>query len=216
MSLLRPLIGLYGGSFDPVHLGHIALAEALRDRFHFQEIRFLPAARNPLKGDASDNRHRLAMLELALNGKQALTIDTRELHRPPPSYTIDTLRELRHELGDDASLVFIMGQDSYNDLPRWKDWQQLTHYAHLLVVNRPDNPPVAPHAGMPLPHSPHSLLNLQPSGMVWQVELPPHAIASRDIRRAIRGQNCVNNWLNPAVSRYIEQHHLYHGHTCLE
>ena len=83
------LTGLYGGSFDPVHLGHVATAEELLRRLPLREIRFLPAARSPLKAAGSRAGDRLAMLQLALSGKQGLTIDERELHRPPPSYTID-------------------------------------------------------------------------------------------------------------------------------
>lgn len=209
------LIGLYGGSFDPVHLGHVTLAESLRARFAFREIRFLPAACSPLKSEATADAHRLAMLKLALEGKQGLTIDDRELHRPPPSYTIDTLREIRHELGPGQPLVFILGQDSFAELPRWKDWRQLTDLAHLLVVNRPGSPSGLPEAlrdwlasrwraaDAPLADSPH--------GGVWQVETPPHDMASRTIRAAIRAGKDTSRWLNPAVADYIAQHHLYAG-----
>lgn len=212
-----PPIGLYGGSFDPVHLGHVALAESLRDRFSFREIRLLPAACSPLKVGATADQHRLAMLELALKGKQGLTIDDREMRRPPPSYTIDTLREIRHELGPGQPLVFILGQDSFAELPRWKDWQQLTDLAHLLVVNRPGSATTLPDAlrdwlaprqraaSVPLEDSPH--------GGVWQVETPPHDIASRTIRAAIRTGKDTSRWLNPAVADYIAQHHLYMPET---
>src|SRR6218665_165779 len=107
------LIGLYGGSFDPVHRGHIATAEELAQRLPFSEIRLLPAARSPLKQEATANQHRLAMLELALEGKQGLTIDDRELCRPTPSYSVDSLREIRKELGPEQPLAFIMGADSF-------------------------------------------------------------------------------------------------------
>lgn len=206
-------IGLFGGSFDPVHLGHVALAEALLARFPFQEIRFLPAARSPLKAQATDNLHRVAMLELAINDKQGLTIDARELNRPPPSYTIDTLKALRAELDEKVPLVFILGQDSFAELYRWKDWQQLTDYAHLLVVNRPDSPAQLPAimrnwcASRFRPA--HDALTDTPHGGIWQVETPPHAIASRDIRAALRAGKDTRHWLNPAVADYIAQHHLY-------
>ncbi len=215
MPSAASLIGLYGGSFDPVHRGHIATAEELVQRLPFAEIRLLPAARSPLKHHVSANQHRLAMLKLAIEGKQRLTIDDRELRRPPPSYTVDTLRELRDELGPEQALVFIMGADSFAGLPRWKDWQSLTNYAHLLVVSRP---------GSAATHSPdlanwwekHRIapgesLESRPRGMVLMMETRPHAIASREIRAAIHDHRDTSCWLNPAVRDYIDRHHLYAG-----
>jgi len=209
------LTGLFGGSFDPVHRGHVATAEELQSRFPFREIRFLPAARSPLKSAATADVHRLAMLDLALSGKQGLTIDTRELHRPAPSYSIDTLRELRAEVGTDAALVFILGMDSFIELPRWKDWQHLTDYAHLLVVSRPGSQPLfSPVLGDWLEK--HRItaaqsLESRPLGRVMLLETTAHAVASRDIRAAIASRQDTSRWLNPAVRDYIEQHRLYSG-----
>lgn len=209
------LTGLYGGSFDPVHLGHVATAQALLARLPFREIRFLPAARSPLKPAGTPDHHRLAMLRLALDGKQGLTIDERELKRPPPSYTIDTLRAVRRELGPEAPLAFIMGLDSFLELPRWKDWPQLTDLAHLLVVSRPGHVPafsdtlrdwLEKHRIMAA-----EPLESRPRGGVLFLETPPHAIASRDIRAAVQQNRDTSRWLNPAVRDYIEQHHLYSG-----
>jgi len=209
------LIGLYGGSFDPVHKGHVATAEELLDRFPFREIRLLPAACSPLKQAATANHHRLAMLELALANTPALMIDARELRRPPPSYSIDTLREVRAELGPTSPLVFIMGLDSFLDLPHWKDWQRLTDVAHLLVVSRPGSHPVfAPElAGWLEKHRIDSAESLEsrPAGGVLLIETAPHAIASRDIRAAICTGRPTSDWLAPAVRDYIDTHHLYAG-----
>ncbi|MDI1302271.1 MAG: nicotinate-nucleotide adenylyltransferase [bacterium] len=209
------LTGLFGGSFDPVHLGHVATAEELYRRFPFREIRFLPAARSPLKAGASVRTDRLALLQLALAGKQGLTVDESELRRPAPSYSIDTLREQRAELGPAASLVFILGMDSFLDLPRWKDWPHLTDYAHLLVVSRPGSQPVfSPVLSAWLEK--HRITDAQslesrPLGGVLLVETTPHAIASREIRAAIASGQDTSHWLNPAVRDYIEQHRLYSG-----
>lgn len=217
------LIGLYGGSFDPVHYGHIATAEELLERLPFAEIRLLPAARSPLKPASTANPHRLAMLRLALEGKQGLTIDDRELHRPPPSYTVDTLREIRAELGPEQPLAFIMGADSFAGLPLWKDWQSLTDYAHLLVVSRPGSTaapsPALAHWWEKHRIAPGEPLESRPRGKVLMVETRPHAIASREIRAALQhrgpdGQHeprATSRWLNPAVRDYIDRHHLYAG-----
>ncbi|MFP5465722.1 MAG: nicotinate-nucleotide adenylyltransferase, partial [Gammaproteobacteria bacterium] len=142
---MNDLVGLYGGSFDPVHIGHVATAEELLARLPFREIRLLPAARSPLKDRSLADHHRVAMLKLALAGHAGLGMDDRELRRPPPSFTVDTLRDIRRELGRATPLAFIMGMDSFVALPRWKDWQRLTEYAHLVVVSRPgQHPALAP------------------------------------------------------------------------
>ena len=213
--MAKALIGFFGGSFYPVHLGHVATAEELQSRFPFREIRFLPAARSPLKPAGTADSHRLSMLGLALRGKQGLTIDARELHRPPPSYSIDTLRELRAELGPEQTLVFILGMDSFLELPRWKDWQQLTNYAHLLVVSRPGSQPLfSPDLAAWLEKhriSGAQSLESRPLGGVVLVETSPHVIASRDIRAAIQAGRDTSHWLNPAVRDYIDHHRLYSG-----
>ncbi len=210
------MIGLFGGSFDPIHLGHVATAQALLRQFPFTEIRFLPTAGSPLKAaTAIRPAHRLALLKLALAGTPALTIDERELRQTPPCYSINTLRALRAELGERTPLVFIMGMDSFISLPRWKDWQELTRYAHLLVVSRPSiAPQFCPELAAWLEKhriSPAQSLESRPLGGVWLVDTAPHAVASRDIRAAIQAGQSTAHWLNPAVRDYIDQHHLYLG-----
>lgn len=209
------LTGLYGGSFDPVHIGHVATAEELLARLPFREIRLLPAARSPLKDRSLADHHRVAMLKLAVRSHAGLTVDDRELRRPPPSFTVDTLHEVRGELGRAAPLAFIMGLDSFLELPRWKDWQRLTDYAHLVVVSRPGSHPVfAPALAEWLEKhritGPESLES-RPFGGVLLVETTPHDIASRVIRSAVRAGQSTTDWLDPAVRDYIDTHHLYAG-----
>jgi nicotinate-nucleotide adenylyltransferase len=209
------VIGLFGGSFDPVHLGHVATAQELLTRFPFREIRFLPAARSPLKAAVTADRHRLAMLKLALSGKEALTIDESELQRPAPSFTIDTLVRVRSGIGVELSLVFILGLDSFLELPRWKDWQALTDFAHLLVVTRPGSRPhFSPGLAAWLASrrtDDAGVLVTRPGGQLLLSETVPFDIASRTIRAAVAAGRDTSNWLNPAVRDYIEQHHLYSG-----
>lgn len=209
------LTGLYGGSFNPVHLGHIATAEELLARLPFREIRLLPAARSPLKEKSLADHHRMAMLRLALQGHPGLAVDDRELRRPPPSFTVDTLRAVRAELGRAAPVAFIMGMDSFLELPRWKDWQHLTDHAHLVVVSRPgSHPAFAPELANWLEKhritAPESLES-RPFGGVLLIETAPHDIASRTIRAAIRSGQATSDWLDPAVRDYIDSHHLYSG-----
>lgn len=209
------MIGLYGGSFDPVHRGHVATALELLARLPFREIRLLPAARSPLKAAATADAHRVAMLERALAGHPGLVLDRSELDRPPPSYTIDTLRRVRAGLGPDEPLVFILGLDSFLELPRWKDWQALTDAAHLLVVSRPGSHPVlAPALAAWLQGrqaEDAAELAAAPGGRVLFVATAPHDIASRVIRAAVRAGGDTSDWLAPPVRDYIDHHHLYCG-----
>lgn len=209
------MIGLYGGSFDPVHRGHVATAEELLARLPFREIRFLPAARSPLKAAVTADAHRVAMLELALAGHPGLGLDRSELALPPPSYTIDTLRRFRTALGPEEPLVFILGLDSFLELPRWKDWQTLTDAAHLLVVSRPgSHPAFAPALAdwlAPRRALDGSALAAVPDGRVLLLETAPHDVASRVVRAAVRAGSDTSGWLAPAVRDYIDQHHLYRG-----
>lgn len=209
------MIALYGGSFDPVHLAHVATAEALREQLALAEVRFLPAARSPLKPAATADHHRVAMLELALAGHPGLVLDRSELDRPPPSYTIDTLRRVRATLGPDTGLAFILGLDSFLELPRWKEWQALTSVAHLVVVGRPGcHPPIAPELAAwlePRLARDRSGLDTAPAGRVLLAATPPLDIASRVIRAAVRAGGDTAGWLNPAVRDYIDHHHLYRG-----
>ena len=136
------VIGLVGGSFDPVHVAHLALADAFATALRLDEVRFLPAARPWQKNALSAApAARLAMLDLALATHRAAhggyAIDARELERDGPTFTIDTLRELRGELGDRVSLVFLFGADQLVHLDTWKDWLELWRYAHLAAVTRP-------------------------------------------------------------------------------
>ena len=212
---VKSLIGLYGGSFDPVHNGHVATAAELLARLPFREIRLLPAARSPLKGRGLADHHRVAMLQLALRPYAGLSVDDRELHRPPPSFTIDTLHEVRREMGRATPLAFIMGMDSFLTLPQWKDWQQLTDCAHLIVINRPDHRAVfTPDLANWLKK--HRItdaepLESRPFGGVLLVETASHDIASRVIRAAIRSGQSTSGWLDPTVRDYIDTHRLYTG-----
>jgi cytidyltransferase-like protein len=121
-----PVTILFGGSFDPVHEGHLKTAEALRLALGLSSVTLLPAARSPLKPAGTPDSHRLSMLQRAIVDYPGLLVDDRELRRPPPSYSVDTLRELRAEIGSDWPLGWVIGTDTLQGLSQWKDWQQLT------------------------------------------------------------------------------------------
>ncbi|HEX5276914.1 MAG TPA: nicotinate-nucleotide adenylyltransferase [Fluviicoccus sp.] len=207
-------LAYFGGSFNPVHLGHLQTAQELRERFHFAQLALLPAARSPLKQDDVSAEHRLAMARLAVQDQGGLSVDDRECRRPPPSYTIDTLRELRTEHGPDRPLVFILGLDSLLSINRWRDWRHLTDFAHLLVVTRPGWTAdfvgeiaewLAAHAV-----SDARMLECFPYGRILLAETIPHAVSSTAIRAALhQGAAPETLPLPSAVAGYIRQHHLY-------
>ena len=135
-------LGFLGGAFDPVHIGHLRGAMAVRDALDLERVDLIPAAQSPLKDQATvDAAHRLAMLELAVADLQGIAVDARELGRPGPSYTVDTLEDLRHQCGAERPLVWIMGADILATLPRWSRWRALLDFAHVVVIGRPDAEP---------------------------------------------------------------------------
>lgn len=138
MSGKRHSIALFGGTFDPVHFGHLRMALELRQALGFDEMRLLPSHRPKHRETPGVSAaHRRQMLVLALEGCDELQLDERELNRPGPTYTVDTLEELRGELGEEVSISFCMGLDSLRTLPSWHRWDQLLKLAHLVVVTRP-------------------------------------------------------------------------------
>ncbi len=131
---------LYGGTFDPVHLGHLAIASAVADVFG-EPVFLIPSADPPHRPPpGASATQRAAMLELASAGDQRMQVDRRELNRLGPSYTVDTLAEVRAELGGEASIIWVMGIDSLQQLDTWHDWKRLFELAHVLGVERPTGP----------------------------------------------------------------------------
>ena len=131
---------LYGGTFDPVHLGHLAIAGAVADAYR-DPVFLIPAADPPHRPPpGASAEQRAEMLELAAQGDPRLRVDRRELHRDGPSYTVDTLAEVRAQLGPAVSIIWVMGIDSLQQLDTWHDWKRLFRIAHVLGVERPSGP----------------------------------------------------------------------------
>lgn len=135
---MKPAVGLLGGSFDPVHRGHLQLARDALAQLALAEVRFVVAGQPWQKGRLTEAMHRAAMLRAAIAGEPRFAVDLREIDRPGPTFTIDTLRELRVSLGPHVPLVWILGSDQFERLDTWRDWQRLTDFAHLAVARRAD------------------------------------------------------------------------------
>jgi nicotinate-nucleotide adenylyltransferase len=209
----------YGGTFDPVHNGHVAVARAARDALD-AEVFVLPAHDPPHKGPTrADADQRAAMLWLALAGEAGLHVDTRELRRSGPSYTVDTLAELRAELGAHAPIAWLVGADSLRQLHTWHRWRELFEHAHVVAVQRPG---AEVDAASLRAHAPQVLHEI---GQRW---LPPGTLAetahggfalvplpalrpesSTELRRRIAAGEPWRDWVAPAVADYIQRHGLY-------
>ncbi len=139
---MRPAIGLFGGTFDPVHSGHLRVALDAREGLGLDEVRLLPAREPPHRPPpGATPEQRRDLLEAAVDGVRGLRVDARELARPGPSYTVDTLAELRDEVGPEQPLVLLVGVDAFHGLPDWHRWHALFDLAHLVVLQRPGQVP---------------------------------------------------------------------------
>lgn len=210
-------VALLGGSFDPVHHGHVALATLFANLLKPDQLRVIPAGnpwqKNGLKTSAED---RIAMLGLAF-GEAGLkvAIDLQEVERTTPTYTIDTLRNVRAELGPDASIVFLMGADQLQQLDSWRDWRHLFDYAHIGVGARPGFDlanaalPAAVAEELEKRRSSIEQLRSAPSGKVYLAEALAVDISATQIRTALQRGEKPNSLISPVVLDYIQQHNLY-------
>lgn len=204
--------GLLGGAFDPVHVGHLRGAMAVRDALDLDQLDLVPAAQSPLKGQtvvsAAD---RLAMLRLAIAGVPGLGIDARELDRPGPSFSVDTLLAVRREAGDKAPLLWIMGSDILPGLPRWSRWDQLLDLAHVVLLDRPGAEPApAPVDAWVEAHlvTPDWALT-HPAGGVVKLRQPLLDISSSQIRSLLTAGRDPRFLIPDAVMEYIATHDLF-------
>jgi len=133
-----PMHVIYGGTFDPIHHGHLRLAIELCDRLEVERVSLVPCYIPPHRSDTGASAsQRLKLMELAMQGEPRLYIDDRELRRAGASYTADTLRQLREELGPDQPLVMVVGTDAFAGFDRWREWERIPELAHIVVVRRP-------------------------------------------------------------------------------
>lgn len=213
----RPCVVVLGGSFDPVHNGHVALADYFLDLLAPATLRVIPAG-NPWQKNGLNAKpeHRVAMIERAFGPqKHGLGIDQQEIHRHTATYSIDTLRALRAELGPDTSIAFLIGADQLQKLHTWRDWQQLFDYAHLCAASRPgfvlDAPNVDPAVVAAF---------AKRKGTAEQIRSTPYGlttigtglsvdISATEVRDAIANGAQPTSLLPPGVLDYIQQHHLY-------
>ncbi|AIR89262.1 nicotinate-nucleotide adenylyltransferase [Pseudomonas cremoricolorata] len=206
-------IGILGGTFDPVHIGHLRSALEVVELMQLDELRLLPNARPPHRETPQVTaQQRLAMVCGAVEGAAPLRVDARELARDKPSYTIDTLESLRAELGADDQLFMVLGWDAFCGLPSWHRWEELLQHCHILVLQRPD-------ADVEPPFELRNLLAARsesdptamsgPAGNISFVWQTPLAVSATQIRQLLASGKSVRFLVPDAVLAYIEAHDLY-------
>jgi nicotinate-nucleotide adenylyltransferase len=205
---------VFGGTFDPVHYGHLRSALELVEHLGLSQLRLMPCAQPPHRETpATGALHRAAMVELAVAGETRLRCDERELRRQGASYTIDSLVELRQELGDSHSLCMVLGCDAVAAITGWHRWQELLDWAHIVVIARPgwELPSEGPVAQWLQAHrqDDHNCLRERPDGSILIEQLRPLEISSTEIRRMLARGQSPRYLLPQAVLDYIQAHELY-------
>lgn len=206
-------IAIFGGTFDPVHLGHMQTSINIQKHFAFDKYYFLPCKIPILKAPSlANNQQRLEMLKLALKEHPQFAIDSREIERSSPSYMVDTLNSIR-EQNPEAAITLIMGYDAFCSLPLWFSWQDLIKCAHLLIISREQ------HSHVQLPTELKTLLNEHETskkeellstkaGFIYLFNAGDYAISSTKIREELKQQH-VTDLLPAAVYEYIKKENLY-------
>jgi nicotinate-nucleotide adenylyltransferase len=186
------MIGLFGGSFDPVHHGHLIVGHVAAEKLGLEGLRFLPAREQPFKQGRhrTSAQHRAAMLSLAVSGNQGFSLERVELDRPGPSYTVHTLETLR-EREPGSEFVLLLGSDAAAELPAWREAARIPQLAHVVVFARPGSRPPA------LP------------GITRVIEVPAVDISATEVRRRVARGQSIRYWVPDAVAEYIARHQLY-------
>lgn len=210
-------IGVLGGTFDPIHFGHLRLAQELADAVSLDEVLFIPAAMPPHRQQPSTSaQERAGMVALAIRDNPRFRLDMRELLREGASYTIDTLQALRLELGEEISISLLLGSDAFLGLPGWHHWQELLDLAHIVVAYRPNAPlekdkmppKLQALCGERVTEDPSALAKNR-AGYIFMQHITPLDISATAIREEIRNGSSPRYLMPDSVIEHIRQHELY-------
>jgi nicotinate-nucleotide adenylyltransferase len=216
-------IGILGGTFDPIHNGHLRLAQEALEQCNLAAVRIIPAGIPPHRNEPhTSTQHRLEMARLAVQDNAAFMLDEREIHRDGPSYTVDTLASLRRELGTQQPLCLLMGGDAFLQLDTWHEWQKLFELAHIVVMQRNGKPLgnaiLVADAALcaeyqarlaPAPRALHEAA----AGAILALDMPTLEISATGIRSRCVQDRSLRYLVPDAVAGYIQSHHLY-TETC--
>ena len=212
-----PAIGILGGTFNPIHFGHLRMAQELADALGLTQVRFIPAANPPHKDTPTISaQQRAEMVQLAIADNQRFVLDERELLRTGPSYTIDTLQSLRDELGATASITLFMGSDAFSQFDTWHRWQEIIHLCHIALVQRPQlrgHDTVLSKTLETFLHHHYSEnsndIHDLPAGIVTMRQITVLDISSTAIRHGLKFNDSVRYLMPDNVINYIKSNHLY-------
>ncbi len=213
-------IGIFGGTFDPIHHGHLRIAQEALEQCDLAQVRFVPSGTPPHRATPrASAQQRLQMVLLALHGHPHFVVDAREVVRTVPCYTVDTLTALRTELGDQQPLCLILGGDAFLQLHTWHEWQRLFALAHIVVLQRA--------GGLPLGNAMNNAdaalkaeyrarlapgaqaLHEAPSGAIFVADMPALEISATDIRRRCAEGKSIRYLIPDAVTHFINSNQLY-------
>ncbi|MCQ8118740.1 nicotinate-nucleotide adenylyltransferase [Methylomonas rosea] len=208
------MIGVYGGTFNPVHYGHLRTALEVKELFELEQLRLIPCRLPPHRDEPDVPAHlRLQMLEAAVADTHGFNVDRRELDRAGPSYMVDTLHSLRAEI-DNTPLLLFIGADAFAGLERWHQWQRLFDYAHIVVMTRPG------YAGLALSAflqqriaEDRTQLSRQTAGLLTFQEVTALAISATAIRELVASGRDPQFLMPDRVIELIRRHHLYQPPT---
>ena len=216
-------IGILGGTFDPIHYGHLRLAQEVADKLRLAEVRFLPSGTPPHRSSpGAPAADRLAMVQLAVTGNSLLTVDPRETLRAGPGYTVDTLMAIRAETGPEQSLVLMLGADAFLELATWSRWHQLFELAHVAVAYRPGFPVDTWQSRMPQPLAAEYNKRLMrqplgihtaPAGGIVVVPIAALDISATLIRDSMRAGANPRYLLPEQIIKYIQDNDLYNDNS---
>ena len=202
-NIVNTNIGILGGTFDPIHIGHLAIAEEARRRLALSRVIFVPAGQPWLKVNREITlaKHRIKMVELAISGKPYFELSTIEIERQGPSYTVDTLSFLQQKLGNKARLFLILGWDSVHELPEWRNPTELLKMCKLVAITRKSSNPLR------LDVLEASVPGIKQSTVLLDME--PIDISSTDIRMRVSKRLSISGLVPDQVERYIRGQKLY-------
>ena len=212
-------IGILGGTFDPIHFGHLRMAEELAEALGIEQVRFIPAGSPPHRGQPrAEARHRLEMARRAVAGNPRFTLDDREIVRERPSYSVDTLTDLRAEISPGTPLVLFMGSDAFLGLTSWHQWRRLFDLAHIAVAHRPGFSPALWEDALPDPLRRELDKRLTDqaeelagtaAGRVFLHPITQLDISASQLRdRCLRGKS-LRYLLPDSLIDYLTENHLY-------
>jgi nicotinate-nucleotide adenylyltransferase len=212
MTTTRP-IGIFGGTFDPIHYGHLRTAFEMLQALQFDEVRFIPCGDPPHRGTTfADARQRLRMVEVAIRDQNGFVSDDRELRRDGPSYSIDTLRSLRAEFPQ-RSLVLILGMDAFLGLLKWHRWDEILGVAHIVIAHRPGwrAPDIGPLGELITNHGTHRVVDLHDAthGRIHIHAVTQLEIASTEIRQLVAAERDPRFLIPDAVRDVIKETGVY-------